>query len=30
LWKAAETAGFCMEQFKEILASRDIKIEIGE
>ena len=30
LWKAAETAGFCMEEFKEILASRSIKIEIGE
>ena len=29
LWKAAETAGFCMEEFKEILASRGIMIEVG-
>ena len=28
LWKAAETAGFCLEEFKEILASRAIMIEI--
>ena len=28
LWKAAETAGFCLEEFKEILASRGIMIEI--
>lgn len=29
LWKAAETAGFCLEEFKEILASRGIMIEVG-
>lgn len=28
LWKAAETAGYCLEEFKEILASRAIMIEI--
>lgn len=28
LWKAAETAGFCLEEFKEILASRGIMIKI--
>lgn len=28
LWKAAETAGLEMEQFKEILSARNIKIEI--
>ena len=28
LWKAAETAGYCLEEFKEILASRGIVIEI--
>ncbi len=28
LWKAAETAGLGMEQFKEILSARNIKIEI--
>ena len=29
LWKAAETAGLGMEEFKEILSARNIKIEIG-
>jgi len=28
LWKAAETAGLELEEFKEILAARNIKIEI--
>ena len=28
LWKAAETAGLEMEEFKEILSARNIKIEI--
>ena len=29
LWKAAETAGLGMEEFKDILSARNIKIEIG-
>ncbi|MCD4842013.1 MAG: UPF0175 family protein [Methanosarcinales archaeon] len=29
LWKAAETAGLGMEELKEILSARNIKIEIG-
>jgi predicted HTH domain antitoxin len=29
LWKAAETAGLRMEEFKDILSARNIKIEIG-
>jgi predicted HTH domain antitoxin len=29
LWKAAEIAGLCLEEFKDLLASRSIKIEIG-
>lgn len=29
LWKAAEIAGLCMEEFKDMLSSRSIKIEIG-
>ncbi|MGA9098315.1 MAG: UPF0175 family protein [Methanotrichaceae archaeon] len=29
LWRAAEIAGLCMEEFKDLLASRSIKIEIG-
>ncbi len=28
-WKAAEIAGLCMEEFKDLLASRSIKIEVG-
>jgi predicted HTH domain antitoxin len=30
LWKAAEIAGMSLEEFKELLASRSIKIEVGE
>ena len=29
LWKAAEIAGLTLEEFKDLLASRFIKIEIG-
>ena len=29
LWRTAEIAGLCLEEFKELLASRSIKIEIG-
>lgn len=29
LWRAAEIAGLCLEEFKELLGSRSIKIEIG-
>lgn len=29
LWKAAEIAGMTLEEFKEALSSRGIKIEIG-
>jgi predicted HTH domain antitoxin len=29
LWKAAEMAGLCMEEFKDLLSARSIKIEIG-
>jgi predicted HTH domain antitoxin len=29
LWKAAEIAGLCMEEFKDLLCARSIKIEIG-
>ena len=29
LWKAAEMAGLCLEEFKELLASRSIRIEVG-
>lgn len=29
LWKAAETAGLTIEEFKELLDSRGIKIEIS-
>jgi Uncharacterised protein family (UPF0175). len=30
LWKAAGVAGLTMEEFKELLVSRSIKIEIGD
>jgi predicted HTH domain antitoxin len=29
LWKAADVASMSLEEFKEILASRSIRIEIG-
>ena len=29
LWSAAEIAGLCLEEFKELLASRSIRIEVG-
>jgi predicted HTH domain antitoxin len=29
LWKAAEMSGLCLEEFKELLASRSIRIEVG-
>ena len=29
LWRAAEMAGIRLEEFKEILASRSIRIEVG-
>ena len=29
LWRAAEIAGLCLEEFKELLASRSILIEVG-
>ena len=29
LWRAAEIAGLCMDEFKDLLASRAIKIEVG-
>jgi predicted HTH domain antitoxin len=29
LWKAAEIAGLCMEEFKDLLCASSIKIEIG-
>jgi predicted HTH domain antitoxin len=29
LWRAAEMAGLCLEEFKELLASRSIRIEVG-
>lgn len=29
LWKAADIAGMSLEEFKEFLASRSIKIEVG-
>ena len=29
LWRAAEMAGLCLEDFKELLASRLIQIEVG-
>ena len=29
LWKAAEMAGLCLEEFKELLASKSIRIEVG-
>jgi predicted HTH domain antitoxin len=29
LWRAADMAGLCMEEFKELLASRSIRIEVG-
>ncbi len=29
LWRAADIAGMSLEEFKEILASRSIKIEVG-
>jgi predicted HTH domain antitoxin len=29
LWKAADIAGMSLEEFKELLASRSIKIEVG-
>ncbi len=29
LWKAAEIAGMTLEEFKEILSSRGVKIEAG-
>ena len=30
LWKAADIACMSLEEFKELLASRSIKIEVGE
>jgi len=30
LWKAAEMAGLCMEEFKELLGSRSIRFESGD
>jgi hypothetical protein len=29
LWKATEIAGLCMEEYKDLLCARSIKIEIG-
>ena len=29
LWRAAEIAGLCLEELKELLASRSIRIEVG-
>jgi len=29
LWRAADIAGLCLEEFKELLASRSIRIEVG-
>jgi len=29
LWRAAEMAGLCLEEFKEFLATRSIRIEVG-
>ncbi|VVB62736.1 Uncharacterised protein [uncultured archaeon] len=29
LWRAADVAGMSLEEFKELLASRSIKIEVG-
>ena len=29
LWRAAEMAGLCLEEFKELLANRSIRIEVG-
>jgi predicted HTH domain antitoxin len=29
LWRAADIAGMTMEEFKEILSGRGIKIEVG-
>lgn len=29
LWKAAETAGLTIEEFKELLSSRGIKVEVS-
>ena len=29
LWRAADVAGMRLEEFKELLASRSIKIEVG-
>jgi len=29
LWRAAEVAGMGLEEFKEVLSSRGIKIEVG-
>jgi predicted HTH domain antitoxin len=29
LWRAAEMAGLSLEEFKELLASRSIRIEVG-
>ena len=29
LWRAAEMTGLCLEEFKELLASRSIRIEVG-
>jgi len=29
LWRAAEMAGLCLEELKELLASRSIQIEVG-
>lgn len=29
LWRAAEIAGLSIEEFKEVLAARSIKIEVG-
>jgi len=29
LWKAAETAGLTMEEFKELLSSRGMKVEVS-
>jgi predicted HTH domain antitoxin len=29
LWRAAEMAGLSLEEFKDLLASRSIRIEVG-
>ena len=29
LWRAAEMAGLCLEEFKKLSASRSIRVEVG-